>query len=102
MSKIPNNPERQLLDNLLDSYSTRKSELKRTEWYKDYQRNTKPSVMSLYRLRFSLMLADSKIFIDKTIFRVISLLPSDKAIKVMYFLIRLKERSVKREEDNDS
>ena len=102
MSKIPNNPERQLLENLLDSYSTRKSELKRTQWYKNYKKNTKPSVLSLYRLRLSILISDSKILIDKTIFRVLSILPAETAIKILYFLIRLKGKSVKRMEDNNS
>lgn len=93
MNKIPNNPERQLIDDILDIYAMRKSDLKDTDWYKHYKKNSKASVISLYKLRCSVFFSDLSMGTEKIILKLLSILPPDKAIRIFYFLVRMKEKS---------
>jgi len=92
MSKIPIKVEREILNNLLDKYALYRSNLKGTDWYREYLRNSKPSVTELYRIRFCLWMEYCSMKMNRVLIKSLGMLPPGLALKVLHVLIRLKTK----------
>ena len=93
MNKIPINTEREILNNFLDRLVLFKSNLKRSNWYEEYTKNSKPDVIELYRLKFSIWIGDCTVFADKTIIKLLGLLPPGLGLRLLLILVNLKKKT---------
>ena len=90
MDKISFKLDIEIISNLLDGILVRILNLEKDKWYREYIENRKPRVNDLISIKLLFYTQSLIIFLEKSIFCILGLLPPCLSLRTIHLLIRIK------------